>query len=116
MAADAPDLAARIAAGMPQLQEELVALVAIPGLSEWDFPEHTRAPLLETHEALIPLFRDAGVERISSLELPNTAPILTGEIPAPDGAPTVLLYGHYDVVPAGDEELVEVAAVRGERA
>ena len=45
MAADAHDLAARIAAGMPQLQEELGALVVIPGLSEWDFPEHTRAPL-----------------------------------------------------------------------
>ena len=100
MAADAHDLAAHVAAGMPQLQEELASLVAIPGISEWDFPEHTRARLLEAHEALIPLFRDAGVGRISSLELPNTAPILTGEIPAPDGAPTVLLYGHYDVVPA----------------
>jgi cysteinylglycine-S-conjugate dipeptidase len=29
--------------------------------------------------------------------------VITGEIPAPDGAPTVLLYGHYDVVPVGDE-------------
>ena len=47
MAADAPDLAARVAAGMTRLQEELGALVAIPGLSEWDFPEHTRAPLLD---------------------------------------------------------------------
>ena len=39
------------------------------------------------------------------LSLPDTAPIVTGEIPAPDGAPTVLLYAHYDVQPAGDERL-----------
>ena len=38
-----------------------------------------------------------------SLELPDTAPVVLGEIPAPEGAPTVLLYGHYDVVPAGEE-------------
>src|SRR6185503_9400145 len=38
-------------------------------------------------------------------ELEGTAPVITGEIPAPDGAPTVLLYGHYDVVPPGDETL-----------
>jgi acetylornithine deacetylase/succinyl-diaminopimelate desuccinylase-like protein len=89
---------------MPELKEELAALVAIPGLSEWGFPEHTRARLVETFDALVPLFRDAGVERTAGLELPETAPILTGEIPGPAGAPTVLLYGHYDVVPAGDEE------------
>ena len=40
---------------------------------------------------------------LEPLELPDTAPVIMGEIPAPDGAPTVLLYGHYDVVPAGDE-------------
>ena len=104
---DPGQLSTTVASSMPQLQQELADLVAIPGLSEWGFPEHTHGPLLETYQALIPLFRDAGVERIASVELPETAPILTGEIPAPEGAPTVLLYGHYDVVPAGDEELWE---------
>jgi cysteinylglycine-S-conjugate dipeptidase len=43
------------------------------------------------------------VSELETVELPNTAPLITGEMPGPAGAPTVLLYGHYDVVPAGDE-------------
>ena len=89
---------------MPQLQDELARLVAIPSVSEPGFPEHTRPALLETYETILGLLREAGVEKLGALELPDTAPVLTGEIPGPDGAPTVLLYGHYDVVPAGDEE------------
>ncbi len=92
---------------MPQLKSELARLVVVPSLSEWGYPEHTRGPLVETYDSLIALFRDAGVQRLQGLELPGTAPILTGEIPGPEGAPTVLLYGHYDVVPAGDEALWE---------
>ena len=93
-----------IATLMPQLQDDLVRLVAIPSVSEPNFPEHTRPALLETYEAILGLLRDVGVAKLGALELPDTAPVLTGEIPGPDGAPTVLLYGHYDVVPAGDEE------------
>jgi acetylornithine deacetylase/succinyl-diaminopimelate desuccinylase-like protein len=48
------------------------------------------------------MFSDAGVE-VGRLDLPGTAPAVVGRIPAPPGAPTVLLYSHYDVVPAGDE-------------
>ena len=94
---------ADVAALMPQLRGELAQLVAIPSLSEWGFPEHTREPLVRTYDSLIGLMRSAGVQRIQGLELPGTAPILTGEIPGPEGAPTALLYGHYDVVPAGDD-------------
>jgi acetylornithine deacetylase/succinyl-diaminopimelate desuccinylase-like protein len=94
-----------VAALMPRLKDELAQLVAIPSLSEWGFPEHTRPALLEAHQVVVGLLRDAGVESFTSLELEGTAPVITGEIPGPDGAPTVLLYGHYDVVPAGDEAL-----------
>ena len=60
--------------------------------------------------------RDAGVETLGSLELPDTAPVITGEIPAPPGAPTVLLYGHYDVVPVGDESKWESPPFEATRA
>jgi acetylornithine deacetylase/succinyl-diaminopimelate desuccinylase-like protein len=88
---------------MPELKDELARLVAIRSVSASNYPEETRAALLEAHDSIVGLLRDAGVERLDSLELPDTAPVILGEIPAPEGAPTVLLYGHYDVVPAGDE-------------
>lgn len=86
------------------LKRDLAELVAIPSISSPGYPE-PRQPLLDAYDFVAALFRDAGVQRIEPLNLPGTAPVLTGEIPAPPGAPTVLLYSHYDVVPAGDEAL-----------
>ena len=101
---------------MPQLKEELARLVAIPSISEAGYPEATRPALLEAHEAVVKLFRDAGCEYISSLELPDTAPIITAEIPAPEGAPTVLLYSHYDARRRRRRGGVGVAGVRADGA
>jgi acetylornithine deacetylase/succinyl-diaminopimelate desuccinylase-like protein len=84
---------------MPRLRGDLEALVRIPSVS---VPGRIDAPLLEAFEMTAQLFADAGVA-VDRLDLPDTAPVVTGEIPAPPGAPTVLLYSHYDVVPAGDE-------------
>jgi acetylornithine deacetylase/succinyl-diaminopimelate desuccinylase-like protein len=88
---------------MPQLKAELAQLVAIPSVSAPDYPPETHAVLAEAYDACADLFRSAGVTILDPLVLPNTAPALIGEIPAPPGAPTVLLYSHYDVVPIGDE-------------
>jgi acetylornithine deacetylase/succinyl-diaminopimelate desuccinylase-like protein len=90
---------------MPGLKTDLARLVAIPSISAWGFPEETRPALLEAHDLVVELLDGAGVGNLASLELPGTAPIVTGDIPGPEGAPTVLLYSHYDVVPAGDEAL-----------
>jgi acetylornithine deacetylase/succinyl-diaminopimelate desuccinylase-like protein len=86
-----------------RLTEDLADLVAIPSVSALGFPAETRPAVLEAHNAIVELLRDAGVEQLGSIDLPDTAPVITGEIPGPDGAPTVLLYSHYDVVGAGDE-------------
>ncbi|HET6548055.1 MAG TPA: M20/M25/M40 family metallo-hydrolase [Solirubrobacter sp.] len=86
---------------MPRLREDLEALVRIPSIS---VPGRIDQPLLDAFELTSKLFADAGVA-VGRLDLPDTAPVVTGEIEAPPGAPTVLLYSHYDVVPAGDEAL-----------
>src|SRR5690242_8310332 len=92
-----------VAALMPQLKSDLERLVAIPSISAPNYPEATHAVLDEASGAVAELFRDAGVRILDPLVLPGTAPVVLGEIPAPPGAPTVLLYSHYDVVPVGDE-------------
>ncbi len=102
-------LRARIHDLMPELTEELSALVAIPSISEVGYPEATHAELGRAFEMTAALLRAGGCE-VTSLDLPDTAPIVLGEIPAPPGAPTVLLYSHYDVVPAGDESLWDTPA------
>ncbi|MBE2315929.1 M20/M25/M40 family metallo-hydrolase [Solirubrobacter sp. CPCC 204708] len=82
------------------LKQDLAELIAIPSISPAPL-----GPLHDAFERVKALFAGAGVQDLRALELPDTAPVLVGEIPPPPGAPTVLLYSHYDVVPAGDEAL-----------
>ncbi|MBO9532559.1 MAG: M20/M25/M40 family metallo-hydrolase [Solirubrobacteraceae bacterium] len=86
---------------MPELRRDLEALVRIPSVSAPGVVSHE---LLEACALTESLFQSVGVAT-KRLELPGTAPIVTGEIPAPPGAPTVLLYSHYDVVGPGDLSL-----------
>jgi acetylornithine deacetylase/succinyl-diaminopimelate desuccinylase-like protein len=86
---------------MPELTADLGRLVAIPSVSALGRIDE---PLLEAHDLVARLFADAGVD-VDRIDLPGTAPIVVGRSEAPPGAPTVLLYSHYDVVGAGDETL-----------
>jgi cysteinylglycine-S-conjugate dipeptidase len=91
--------AEKIAGLLPSLRSNLDELVRIPSIS---VPGRIDDALLQAHDTVARLFADAGVD-VGRLDLPDTAPVVVGHIPAPPGAPTVLLYSHYDVVPAGDE-------------
>lgn len=85
---------------MPWLKSGLDELIRIPSVARPGFPRH---PVLEAHDLVTELLRLAGVRHIESLILPGSAPLIVGEIPAPPHVPTVLLYSHYDVAPAGAE-------------
>jgi cysteinylglycine-S-conjugate dipeptidase len=87
---------------MPELKADLLRLARIPSIA---FPGFPTDPVWAAFDIVAHLFHDAGVENVETLSLPDTAPIVTGEIPAPAGAPTVLLYAHYDVQPPGDERI-----------
>ncbi|WP_327655122.1 M20/M25/M40 family metallo-hydrolase [Streptomyces sp. NBC_00483] len=88
---------------MDGLRSDLERLAAIPSVA---FPGYPEEPVREAHDLLVGLLRDAGVEHVETLDLPDTAPVIFGEIPPPTpDAPTVLLYSHYDVQPPGDESL-----------
>jgi cysteinylglycine-S-conjugate dipeptidase len=92
-----------VAGLMPGLREDLARLIRIPSIASPGFPEQH---LFEAHDLVVELLRQAGVEQIGDIRLEGKiAPVVTAEVPGPPGSPTVLMYTHYDVVPAGDEEL-----------
>jgi acetylornithine deacetylase/succinyl-diaminopimelate desuccinylase-like protein len=94
------ELSAAVAAMMPQVRGDLERLVRIPSVAFEGFPAE---PVLEAAEATRALFAAVGVPNARLRELPEGhPPAVVGEVPAPSGAPTVLLYAHYDVQPAGE--------------
>ncbi|MCA9856927.1 MAG: dipeptidase [Dehalococcoidia bacterium] len=82
----------------PGVRADLEALVRIPSVSA--DPGHA-ADLRACAEHVRDLLTGVGLD-VEVLEVPDAPPVVLGTRPAPDGAPTVLLYAHYDVQPAGD--------------
>ena len=79
------------------VEAALIALVGVPSISA-DGPD---APsLLEAAEAVRALFAEIGCET-ELLRVEGSPPAVLAELPPPAGAPTVLLYSHYDVQPTG---------------
>lgn len=93
------DLTAAVDAAFPAARAALERLVRIPsvGAEGADTPAMRAAA-----EAASAMLAEVGFEGVRLLEAPGAAPAVYAERAGPAGAPTVLLYAHYDVQPVGD--------------
>lgn len=96
----------RVTDVLPAVLTDLKRLVAIPSVSS--LPDH-HDHVLATADGVADLLRDLGCPDVRLLRA-GGKPAVFGHFPAPDGAPTVLLYAHYDVQPAGDDSAWTAAA------
>lgn len=95
------DLRSAIRDDFPHLQQVLSDLVRIPSVSA---PGYDPSEVRRSAEAVADLLRGEGLEDVQLLELDGAHPAVFGQIPAPEGAPTILLYAHHDVQPPGPKE------------
>ena len=83
---------------LPQVRADLEDLVRIPSVSA--SPDHAD-DVQRSAEATAELLRAEGLE-VEILTVDGGAPAVLATSPAPEGAPTILLYAHHDVQPVGD--------------
>jgi acetylornithine deacetylase/succinyl-diaminopimelate desuccinylase-like protein len=100
--ADVERLRARVTQLLPQVRADLERLVRIPSVSAQAFDQsHVQA----SADLVAELLRDAGLPEVEQYRVTvdgyEGAPAVVGRKPAPEGAPTVMLYAHHDVQPPG---------------
>jgi acetylornithine deacetylase/succinyl-diaminopimelate desuccinylase-like protein len=91
------DLRAAIEREMPGVRADLERLIRIPGIA-FDGFDHSHVE--RSAAAVAELSR--GCELHTRVVRAGGRPAVLGRRPAPPGAPTVLLYAHHDIQPAGD--------------
>jgi cysteinylglycine-S-conjugate dipeptidase len=105
--AEADALRQAVAESFDATITQLKDLVAIPGIA---WPSFDPAPLDASAEAVAGLVRASGFDDVRILRCDKEdgtpgGPAVVARRPAAEGKPTVLLYAHHDVQPAGDPAL-----------
>jgi acetylornithine deacetylase/succinyl-diaminopimelate desuccinylase-like protein len=92
-------LSATVDDGMPRGLVDLASLVAHRSVADPEVEPESECRAAAEHVA--DLVRDLGLD-VELVAAPNGALMVHGRAAGPEGTPTVLLYSHYDVQPAGD--------------
>ncbi|WP_171162841.1 dipeptidase [Streptomyces sp. I05A-00742] len=99
---DSAALAATVASLQPRARTELAELVAFRSVAdEAQFP---KSECEAAAEWVAGALRGEGFQDVAVLDTPDGTQSVYGYLPGPAGAPTVLLYAHYDVQPPLDED------------
>ncbi|MFF4604772.1 dipeptidase [Streptomyces sp. NPDC001339] len=97
---DSP-LARTVAALQPRARTELAELVAFKSVA--DPAQFPRSECEAAARWIVDALRADGFQDVALLDTPDGTQSVYGFLPGPAGAPTVLLYAHYDVQPPLDE-------------
>ncbi|WP_030245570.1 dipeptidase [Streptomyces sp. NRRL S-350] len=87
---------------MDRARTDLAELVAFPSVAD-----PRQFPVEECEKAarwVADAFAAEGLTKVQLLDTPDGTQSVYAELPGPEGAPTVLLYSHYDVQPPLDED------------
>lgn len=99
--ADLDAMERKVRTFLPEVIGDLKELISVPSVA---FPGYPPEPVYRVAELTADLLKRYGLPDARLLEIPGGYPAVTGEIPAPPGAPTVLFYAHYDVQPARKDD------------
>ncbi|MGI9207618.1 MAG: dipeptidase [Rhodococcus sp. (in: high G+C Gram-positive bacteria)] len=91
----------RVRNSMGTARSELETLVAFRSVA--DPRQYPVEECVEAARWVRDAFAEAGIEQVDLVETVDGSHAVIGHTPAPPGAPTVLLYSHYDIQPPGDE-------------
>jgi acetylornithine deacetylase/succinyl-diaminopimelate desuccinylase-like protein len=94
-------LRAKVRDMMPEVIADLARLVSHASIA---FPGRPAEPVLAAAQEAVSMLKSAGLADARLLDVPGGYPAVWASSPAPAGAPTALLYAHYDVQPAPPEQ------------
>ncbi|MGA4847380.1 dipeptidase [Streptomyces sp. G5(2025)] len=94
-------IAETVASLIPRAKVELAELVAFKSVA--DFEQFPRSESEAAANWVADALRAEGFQDVALLDTPDGTQSVYGFLPGPEGAPTVLLYAHYDVQPPLDE-------------